>query len=468
MKNLILKSAGLTMAAFLGLSSVNAQVLSQSEMQNMRSYGKKGMNVFEPKKETDTKFDGIKVRWGAGFTQSFQALSHSTGLKSAINAAGKDSNAAYGLSAGFNTAQANLYTDVLLADGIRLNLTTYLSARHHNETWVKGGYIQFDKLPLNVEILDNIMKYTTIKVGHMEINYGDNHFRRSDGGHTLYNPFVENYILDPFTTEIGGEIYGNYKGFMGMLGVSNGEIKGSVDALTATATDPTAKKTPAIYGKLAYDKTMDNGFRYRLAASVYSDKSSQSNTLMWGDRTGSNYFMTMERAFVGGNTATASGYTAQAWSGRLNPGINDEILAQQFNLFLKYKGAEFFGTYDMVEGRRATEVAKRSFNQMAADVIYRFGKTENVFVGVRYNTVSGNLPAAEQLNKITINRTAIGAGWFVTDNIMLKGEYVMQEYKDFTPILGAANANVTGPATKSDIRYNGKFDGFIIQATVGF
>jgi len=137
-------------------------------------------------------------------------------------------------------------------------------------------------------------------------------------------------------------------------------------------------------------------------------------------------------------------------------------------LFLKYKGAEFFGTYDMVEGRRATEVAKRSFNQMAADVIYRFGKTENVFVGVRYNTVSGNLPAAEQLNKITINRTAIGAGWFVTDNIMLKGEYVMQEYKDFTPILGAANANVTGPATKSDIRYNGKFDGFIIQATVGF
>lgn len=62
MKNLILKSAGLTMAAFLGLSSVNAQVFSQSEMQNMRSYGKKGMNVFEPKKETDTKFDGIKVR----------------------------------------------------------------------------------------------------------------------------------------------------------------------------------------------------------------------------------------------------------------------------------------------------------------------------------------------------------------------------------------------------------------------
>ena len=45
------------------------------------------------------------------------------------------------------TAQANLFTDVQLADGIRMNVTTYLSTRHHNEAWVKGGYIQFDKLP---------------------------------------------------------------------------------------------------------------------------------------------------------------------------------------------------------------------------------------------------------------------------------------------------------------------------------
>ena len=40
----------------------------------------------------------------------------------------------------------------------------------------------------------------------MEINYGDAHFRRSDNGNAIYNPFVGNYIMDAFTTEIGGEV----------------------------------------------------------------------------------------------------------------------------------------------------------------------------------------------------------------------------------------------------------------------
>jgi len=464
MKTINFKKVGLFLTALIGMQPMfsNAQVVQQSTMENMRSYGKSGVNVFEPKKEIDTKFDGLKVRFGAGFTQSFQALTHENGQPSAVsNISKKDTNALYNMSAGFNTAQANWYVDVMLADGIRLNLTSYLSARHHNETWVKGGYIQFDKMPFKSGVFDKIMKYATIKVGHMEINYGDNHYRRSDGGHTLYNPFGENYIIDAFTTEIGGELYGQHKGFMGMIGVSNGEIKGSVDALTATTIDPTAKKTPAIYGKLAYDKTMDNGFRVRLAASMYNDNSSQSNTLMWGDRTGSNYFMVMERAFLNGLVTTPSGYTAQAWSGRLNPRLSDKIAAQQFNLLLKYKGAEIFGTYDMMKGRTSTETSERELSQMAVDAIYRFGKTENVFVGARYNTATGNIAPTEQTNKITINRTSIAAGWFLTENIMLKGEYVMQEYKDF-----AQRLTTTG--TPIDARYNGKFNGFLVQATVGF
>ncbi|MBK8668710.1 MAG: hypothetical protein IPN89_04280 [Saprospiraceae bacterium] len=27
-------------------------------------------------------------------------------------------------------------------------LENYMAARHHNEFWVKGGYIQIDKLPM--------------------------------------------------------------------------------------------------------------------------------------------------------------------------------------------------------------------------------------------------------------------------------------------------------------------------------
>ena len=152
-----------------------------------RPYDKTGINVFETTKENTTPYDGMKIRLGAGFTQQFQNLTHKNDGANDYEGASR----LYPLSSGFMTAMANLNIDVQLAEGIRLNVTTYLSSRHHNEAWVKGGYIQFDKLPFKGKIWDDIMKVTTIKVGHMEVNYGDAHFRRSDGCQTMYNPFME-------------------------------------------------------------------------------------------------------------------------------------------------------------------------------------------------------------------------------------------------------------------------------------
>ena len=179
----------------------NAQVVDKEfygRPSNWRPYDKRGINVFETSKSDTILFEGLRIRFGAGFTQQYQNLKSKN---TANNNQG--ANKLYPITPGFMTAQANLFTDVQLADGIRLNVATYLSSRHHNEAWVKGGYIQFDKLPFQGKIWDDIMKITTIKIGHMEINYGDQHFRRSDGGGTIYNPFVENYIMDAFTTDIG-------------------------------------------------------------------------------------------------------------------------------------------------------------------------------------------------------------------------------------------------------------------------
>lgn len=55
-----------------------------------------------------------------------------------------------------------------------MHLRTYLSARHHNEAWVKGGYIQVDDLDFIKEgFAANIMKHARVKIGMDEINYGD-------------------------------------------------------------------------------------------------------------------------------------------------------------------------------------------------------------------------------------------------------------------------------------------------------
>lgn len=413
-----------------------------------RPYDQTGINKFETSKEADpVPFDGLRIRIGAGFTQQFQNLKHEN--VTADNSEG--ANKIYPIKPGFMTAQANLNLDVQLADGIRLNLTTYLSSRHHNETWVKGGYIQFDKLPFKGKFWNDLMELTTIKIGHMEINYGDAHFRRSDGGHTLYNPFMESYIMDAFATEIGGEVYLQKNGFFGMAGMTNGMIKGHVDSVAKTAQDENTKRAPSLYGKVGFDKQVSEILRVRLSGSYYHNSSSAGSglTLYSGDRTGSNYQNVME--LWKDNTGTVKSSTAIYSSGRLNPGFSKKIDAVMLNGFVKVAGFELFGTYETAQGRSKTETSVRKASQYAVDGLYRFGKAENVFLGVRYN--SANATLAGQTDDITINRFAVAGGWFIVKNLLLKAEWVDQRYKDFPT---------------SDYRSGGKFNGYVIEAVVGF
>lgn len=428
-------------------SAIREYLQYYDSIQYFRFYDQRGINVFETTKEAPT-YQGFRVRFGAGFTQQYQAIKHEN--KGATNF--QTTNRLYPLQDGFMTAQANLNMDVQLADGIRLNLTTYLSSRHHNEAWVKGGYIQFDKLPFKGKFWDDLMKITTIKVGHMEVNFGDAHFRRPDGGQTMYSPFMEGLIMDDFATEIGGEIYVQKNGLIGMLGVTNGMIKGHVDSVFETQYDDDTRRAPSIYFKGGVDKQLTEKLRLRLTGSYYTNPSSGGSglTLFGGDRTGSNYQNVMERVPLGSPNPAS---TAVAFSGRLNPAFSKKLSALMFNGFVKYSGFELFGTYEIAKGRTKNEVDTRKFNQFAIDGLYRFGSKENVYVGAKYNTLSGRLAGAAFTDDITVNRTAFAAGWFVTRNILMKGEYVIQNYKDF-------------PTT--DFRSSGKFNGVVIEAVVGF
>lgn len=422
-----------------------AVMAQQPKISNWRAYDQSGINVFETGKADSVKFDGLKVRWGAGFTQQFQGLKHEN---TAVNNTGTGANRLYPIKPGFMTAQANLFMDVQLADGIRLNVTSYLSARHHNETWVKGGYIQFDKVPFKGKFWDDFMKIATIKIGHFEINYGDQHFRRSDGGHALQNPFMEGYIVDDFATEIGGEVFLQKNGWFGMLSMTNGMIKGHVDSVLATVQDDNTKRSPSYILKAGYDKQLEN-VRLRLSGSFYHNNSSAGSglTLFNGDRTGSNYQNIMERGVPGALPASTSLYT----SGRFNPGFTKKLNALMLNGFVKAGGLEIFATYETAKGRSKNEVDERKMNQIAGDLIYRFGKAEDVFFGLRYNTVGARL--LNYTEDITINRLAFAGGWFITKNVLLKAEYVSQQYKNFLA---------------TDFRNGGKFNGYVIEAVVGF
>lgn len=456
------KSALILFAAVMAGTTVFAQ---------FRATDKTGINVFETPK-TETEFTGVKVKIGGGFTQGFQALEHSNQAVTKM-VAGVDQNSLTKIRPGFNLASANLMLNTQLADGVALNMELYLASRHHNETWVKGGYMQFDKAPfLKLDFVDNIMKYTTIKVGQMEVNYGDAHFRRTDGGNAIYNPFVENNIMDEFATEIGFEADVQYNGFIGVLSVTNGLLKGNisvVDSVFDTTTNPatlisSGKNNPSLIAKVGYDKQLTDDLRLRLTGSVYHNSGAVSNTLLGGDRTGSNYFGIMHYA-----APSTSNFT----TGRYNPGFTDKITAVMGNLFVKFHGLEWFTTLETVSGRSRLEATgDRTANQIATDLVYRFGKNEDFWVGARYNVVAseqylsadlpavaaaGDLPAFDAVSKgmydVSIDRLAFSAGWFLTDNVMAKVEYVNQNYKGFL---------------YNDINSNGKFNGLVVQAVVGF
>jgi hypothetical protein len=273
-------------------------------------------------------------------------------------------------------------------------------------------------------------------------------------------------------------------------GFINGNVENYADGNNQFGFTPT-KKNPSIFGKVAYDKTFSSDFRFRLSASVYNNSNIQRNTLFAGDRTGSHYFLAMEPALQNASTATTA--ANQFTSGRFNPQMSNRVTAIMINPFIKFKGLEIFGAYENLSGgvygdtlqdpQRVASWEKRSFNQLSVEGVYRFFPEEQAFVGARYTSVTGQPglkddkgtpstsddvfrrnEAGDDFMTVSVNRLAFSAGWFPTKNLLLKGEYVIQNFGD----PGSDDFQSDKDFPVGDYRHKGKFSGFMIQAVVGF
>src|SRR5260370_31255697 len=306
-------------------------------MQYFRPLDKRGLGIFETTKTPGAEFTGFKLDFNAQFTSQVQALTHrNTAAANIVN--GVNTNQLADIGFGFNNSTANLNVNAQLAPGIRVGLTSYLSSRHHNETWVKDGFIQMDQSPINFVPLKMLFEIATVRVGHMEINYGDAHFRRSDNGNAVFNPFVGNYIMDAFTTEIGGEVYLKAANIIAMGAITGGELRGTV--LTPE------KRGPVYIGKLGVDRQLTNDLRVRVTGSMYKTDKAMSDTLYSGDRAGSRYYYVLEN--------TAATESAQKDSGLLNPGFSNKVTAFQMNPFVKFRGLELLVVIERAQRKAAS------------------------------------------------------------------------------------------------------------------
>lgn len=403
-------------------------------IQHMRPRDQRGLLIFESPKDDTVSYNGFTLQWGAAFAQGMQELHHSN-TATPVVVGGVNQNELMAIGGGFNNAVANLYLDAQLARGIRVAMTSYLSSRHHSETWVKDGYFLIDASPIEHPLLDLLMNFATIKVGHFEVNYGDAHFRRTDNGQAMYNPLIGNLILDGFTTEIGGEGMLRVGPLLAMAGVTGGEIRGQV-------TGP-SQRSPAWIAKFGFDRQIAPDLRVRLTGSTYGSAKSRSNTLYTGDRGGSPYFMALENT-----TATES---AAAWSGNIRPGFANVVHSYMVNPFVKFRAMEFFGTIETSTGKANAEARKRTVRQLAGEGVIRFGRNDRLFGAARYNRVAGELGG--MTNDISTDRWQVGGGWFVLPTVLAKAEFVRQRYYRFPP---------------NDIRNGGRFSGFVLAGALAF
>src|SRR5687768_7103633 len=219
-----------------------------------------------------------------------------------------------------------------------------------------------------------------------------------------------------------------------MGAITGGEVRGTVLS--------PGKRGPTYIGKLGFDRQMQPNLRVRLTGSVYHAGNSLSNTLYGGDRAGSRYYYVLEN--------TAATESAQFTSGNVNPGFRNEVTAFQINPFVKFGGLELFGVIERSEGKTSAEAVRREFNQQAVDVVYR-ALGDNVYVGARYNRVKGRL--ANFANDVEADRWQLGGGIFLTSGILMKAEYVNQEFKGYPAL---------------NIRNGGKFKGMILEGVVAF
>ncbi len=374
-----------------------------------------------------------KVLVGADFAMQLQFLKHHA------------DSTLIPLGTGVNLPTANLNLNAIIADGIEVNLTTYLSSRHHPDAWVKGGYLLLEKLPfIKSKLITKMMDYMTFKIGVMELNYGDAHFRRSDNGHVINNMFVGNYIMDAFTTAPAFEALYRNKGILLMGAVTTGTLDPTLvgyNASSQTYTPYYIGKELAFYWKAGYDKQINNDLRIRGTLSGYHASNNPFGSLYGGDRTGSRYYLVMNLATNSPNDVDPS---VNHLSGNWGPGFTDRDNSLMLNLFTKYKGIEFFGTCETVSGTPAFGGASFKFTQYAVDGLFHFGKDEQFFGGARYNYVKNN-------TNESVDRVQISCGWFLTPNILVKAEYVDQNYNNF--IMYGDNAGFNGVMIESTISF---------------
>jgi hypothetical protein len=294
----------------------------------------------------------------------------------------------------------------------------YLSSRNHpSQTYGNEGYIVLRGVPENLQglkFLEPILNKVDIKAGHMLVDFGDAAQHRTNNAIAQKNPLVGNFVIDPNIVSIGMQASSKPGSRFGWLvGASNG----------TTTEDWNVGRGFAYNGKLIFYPVKALRTSVSYIGTDQSDNPTKaaggsSMQMFTGNRSGERY-----AGVLGGGQAP----------GNVFPQAGEKFSAAQFDVtFNNGSPIELYGHYGMTQdldiNGSAAGTPEEKWTYFAGDMVYRF--TPAIYGAVRYSNASTSQLAGNHSDG-KVDRVQVGGGLWLTKNLLVKMEYVNQQYDGF-------------------------------------
>lgn len=351
---------------------------------------------------------------------------------------------------GMQTSFANLEFMMDIGDGDIIVFFDGLLAtqRHPSQWWGNNGYMYISHIPGNsfLTALNPLLEHIDIKAGNFFANFGEHQFTRTINADAHRNPLVGNPVMSPLGSEPGLEIYHKGLGYGLMVGAGIGAPE--------------------------QDFQEARGYSFRTKAwldfidGVYLSGSYYTVDHDMGVNRGTNLFRRERHGSSYGAVWNLNNDNSGAGEGpgQARPGVGQELTAWEingiFNLFEGNKISAFYGKGEDVGpnpnnfGQTGDE--KWSYYAFEAQQFLN----DNFYLSGRFSNISYSEFLSTD-NTGDVYRLQGGFGTFVTDNILLKAEYVYQKASGF-------NEGTTGVVTSVDVGMEPTFQGLMLEVGVSF
>jgi len=351
---------------------------------------------------------------------------------------------------GMQTSFANLEFKVSIGDDIDVFFDGLLATqRHPSQWWGNQGYMYIRRIPGNsfLTILNPALEHIDIKAGNFFADFGEHQYTRTINADAHRNPLVGNPIVSPLGAEPGMEIIYNGSGFGAMIGGGIG----------APEQDFQEARKYSFRSKVWLD----------VIRNVYLSGSFYTVNHDPGVLRGSNLFRRERHgsSYGGVWNLNNDGSGAGEGPGQVRPGNGRELTAWEVNAILNlFEGNTISAFLGQGTG---TGPDPNSFGVPIGDEEWTYYSaqvqqflSESFYLSGRYSNVDYSKFLSSD-NSGNVNRIQAGFGTFVTNNILLKAEYVYQGASGF-------NESTTGVVTSVDLGLEPNFQGVILEVGVSF